>query len=315
MTTAPPAPKPKPVYRCDSLKASATRIQAGKEVTFTASGTAQNGAKITSYTYTYGDGASATTGARTVKHTYAKAGSYTATLKVNFTVDGKSTSATSAGCAVKITVETPPTPDVPSIDITKTVNNVKDTEVAVNEEFEYEIVVKNTGKVVLKNAVVTDNAPSQVKLLSADQGKINGNTWTYTIPTLAAGESKSFAIKAKYTAYVAGTHVNKVCVDTPTIPGSPDDCDEASTHTFEKEKIKVCDTTDNTIKVIEKEEFDESTMTTDLSKCQSTPETPETPETPTELPHTGIADGLTGFLGLGSIAGAGYAFYASRRHL
>ena len=70
--------------------------------------------------------------------------------------------------------------------------------------------------------VNTDNAPSQVKLLSADQGKINGNTWTYTIPTLAAGESKSFAIKAKYTAYVAGTHVNKVCVDTPTIPGSLD---------------------------------------------------------------------------------------------
>ena len=165
---------------------------------------------------------------------------------------------------------------------------------------------------MLRNAVVTDNAPSQVKLLSADQGKINGNTWTYTIPTLAAGESKSFAIKAKYTAYFAGTHVNKVCVDTPTIPGSPDDCDEASTHTFEKEKIKVCDTTDNTIKVIEKEEFDESTMTTDLSKCETTP---VTPETPAELPHTGIAESVTGFVGLGSIAGAGYAFYASRRHL
>ena len=151
-----------------------------------------------------------------------------------------------------------------------------------------------------------------MKLLSADQGKINGSTWTYTIPTLAAGESKSLAIKAKYTAYVAGTHVNKVCVDTPTIPGSPDDCDEASTHTFEKEKIKVCDTTDNTIKVIEKEEFDESTMTTDLSKCETTP---VTPETPAELPHTGIAESVTGFVGLGSIAGAGYAFYASRRHL
>ena len=350
--TATPPPAPKPVYRCDALTASATKIQAGKEVTFTANGTAQNGAKITSYTYNFGDGASSKTGARTVKHTYAKAGSYTATLTVNFTVNGKAATATSTKCAVKITVETPPTPptpEVPHINVEKTVNHVEDTEVAVDEEFEYEIVVKNTGKVELKDAVVTDTAPSQVTLLSADQGKISGNTWTYTIPSLKAGESKSFTIKAKYTAYAAGTHVNKVCVDTPTIPGGPDDCDEASTHTFEKEKIKVCDTTDNTIKVIEKDEFDESTMTTDLSKCQPKKEnievcdttdntiktidkdeydestmttdlskcqtTPETPETPTELPHTGVTEGVTGFLGLGSIAGAAYAFYASRRHL
>ncbi len=380
--TPPPAPKPQPVYACDALQASATKIQAGKEVTFTANGTAKNGAKIVSYTYNFGDGASSTTGARTQSHTYTKAGSYTATLKVNVSVNGKTVAVTGNKCAVAITVETPPTPEVPSVDIEKTVNKVKDTEVAVNEVFEYEIVVKNTGKVTLKNAVVTDNAPSQVTLLSADQGTISGNTWTYTIPSLAAGESKSFALKAKYTAYVAGTHVNKVCVDTPTITGSPDDCDSASTHTFKKEKIQVCDLTDNTIKTIDKDEFDEKTMTTDLSKCKKETiqvcdttdntiktidksdfdestmttdlskckketiqvcdttdnsiktidksaydestmttdlskceTTPVTPETPAELPHTGIAESVTGFVGLGSIAGAGYAFYASRRHL
>lgn len=323
------------VFKCENLavtKLSRTQFK------FVATASATN-ATIKSYTFNFGDGTSkgVTTSAKTASttHTYSdKAASYTASVIVTMS-DGK-IAPTSQNCKVVLKVEEK---QVPSISIEKTVNGKEHIKTSVGTEFTYEITVRNTGNVVLKDAVVTDNAPSEVTLLSASAGTIEGNKWTYTIPELKAGESKSFTIKAKYPKYVEGVHKNKVCVDTPTVPGSPDDCDDATTET--DEPIEVCDLTDNTIKTIErsefnketmttdlsqcddmkvciiedktiktikKNEFDESTMTTDLSKCEEV-------ETPPELPKTGLEMFISGSLGLGSITAAGYYWSASRKNL
>ncbi len=314
----PPTPKPTPVYTCDEL--SASKISRN-EYRFTTKATAKDGASIVDYTYTFGDGTSAKNGATTT-HTYTRPGTYTASVTVNVKVDGKTKAAQSEKCKVTITVdkENCPVPgkehlpkdspeckeDKPSVEIDKKVNGQEHATVTVGTEFTYEITVYNRGNVALKNAVVTDKAPAEVSLVKASEGTINGNTWTHTIGELAAGASKSYTITAKYLKYVSGVHKNTVCVDTPTVPGSPDDCDDATTETTEK--IKVCDTNDNSIREIEHDEFDDSYMTTDLSKCKE-----ETPETPEELPTTGVADILSGIVGAGSLAGATLYYVASRR--
>ena len=350
----PATPATKPVYRCDALSASATIITAGESVTFTTRATAENGASIKSYNYTYGDGASQAGGA-SIAHSYAKPGTYTAKVAVSIAVDG--TVVTAPGdCTVTITVK-PVMCDVPgkeqypkddprcfvdkpAISITKTVNGAENANVKVGDEFTYEITVTNDGNVALKNAVVTDKAPAEVTLLKASEGMISKNVWTFTIPELAVKGTKSFKITAKYVKYTAGTHKNTVCVDTPTVPGSPDDCDEATTQTHED--ITVCDLTDNTIKTIDRSQFDEShmtldqskcgnmhvcivtdkverdiakrdfddkTMTTDMSKCAPAP-------TPVPvLPHTGIADTIASMVGLGSVVSVSLAYLASRRSI
>lgn len=311
----PVKPKPKPVYKCDSLTANAI---SRTEYEFTTAATAKDGASIVNYTYNFGDGKTATTG-KTTRHAYAAPGTYKVTVKVNVKVDGKTVVAPGT-CETTVTVkkENCPIPgkeeypkdspeckeDKPTIDITKVVNDVEHVKVAVNEVFTYKIVVRNTGNVTLKDAVVTDKAPAEVTLLKASEGTITANTWAHTIAELGVGQSKTYTITAKYGAYAAGTHVNNVCVDTPTVPGSPDDCDDASTETGEK--IKVCDTDTNSIVEIEKSEFDESHMTTDYSKCEDSPEVPE-------LPETGMGETVGAILGLGSLTTVGAAYLASRR--
>jgi len=313
--TPPPAPK-KPVYKCDTL--TANKVGSSRtEYEFITSATAKDGATIVDYTYNFGDGKTATTGS-TTRHAYATAGTYKASVKVNVKVNGKTVVAPgTCEATVKIEKEHCPVPgkehlpkdspeckeDKPAIDITKVVNDVEHVKVAVNEVFTYKIVVTNRGNVTLKNAVVTDKAPKEVTLLTASEGKITADTWTYTISELKVGESKTYELTAKYAKYAANTHINNVCVDTPTVPGSPDDCDEASTETTEK--IKICDTDDNVVKEIEKSEFDASHMTTDYKKCDS----PDVPE----LPKTGMADTIGAVLGAGSLVSVGAAYLASRR--
>lgn len=314
---ATPVKVKKPVYSCDGLNAvslSRTKYE------FTTDATAKDGASVASYNYTFGDGHTAKAG-KTTTHTYAKPGTYTVSVKVSVTVHGKTLTAP-GDCQTTITVAPENCPikgkenypkdspeckdDKPSIEITKTVNDVEHAVVAVDEEFTYKVVVTNTGDIALKDAVVTDKAPSQVTLVSANVGTVSGNTWTYTIPSLAVGESDSFTITAKYAKYAGGTHKNTVCVDTPTVPGSPDDCDDATTKTGEK--IEVCDTDTNEVVSIERDEFDATHMTKDVSKCDEE-------EAPEELPETGVAENIGTVVGAGSLISAAAAYVASRRSI
>jgi uncharacterized repeat protein (TIGR01451 family) len=225
---------------------------------------------------------------------------------VFFNADGSFKSAVIKVCGNPVKA-TPKPVSKPGISLTKTVNGGEHATVPVGQTFMYEIVVTNTGNVALTNAVVTDTAPNEVTPLSASAGTLAGQKWTYTIPSLAVKESKTFTITAKYAVYASGTHINTACVDTPTIPATnPDACDSATTSTGEK--ITVCDTNTKQIITIDRSEFDESHMTTDQSKCQ-------TIVTPPELPHTGITDMLGGGLGLSGLVGASWYYVGSRRSL
>lgn len=73
----PVKPKPKPVYKCDSLTANAI---SRTEYEFTTAATAKDGASIVNYTYNFGDGKTATTG-KTTRHAYATPGTYKVTVK------------------------------------------------------------------------------------------------------------------------------------------------------------------------------------------------------------------------------------------
>jgi uncharacterized repeat protein (TIGR01451 family) len=61
------------------------------------------------------------------------------------------------------------TPKKPGVSIEKTVDGVEQKQVALNQAFTYQLVVKNTGAVDLTNVVVTDNAPAHVQFISADK--------------------------------------------------------------------------------------------------------------------------------------------------
>jgi hypothetical protein len=80
-------------------------------------------------------------------------------------------------------------------------------------------------------------------------------------------------------------------------------------------KVNACNLDTKKLEQVDESKIDNVHYTKDLSKCAETPtpETPTTPETPSELPHTGIADGVMSALGLGSLAAAVRYYVASRR--
>lgn len=225
-----------PKYECKALNATKVNDTTYK---FSSSVSASNGASVTKVVYDFGDGKSQTekSPSTVVTHTYAAAGTYTAkvTAYVKTTFGrGEFPITVTANCKKVITIKEA---DKPSIDITKTVDGVKQKEVALNTPFVYQLTVKNTGNVELKDAVVTDASPNaNIQFISADKGTVANNSLSYTIPTFKVGETVTINITAKLTAYVAGNMVNKACVDTPTIPGTPDDCDTA-TITTPKPKV------------------------------------------------------------------------------
>jgi hypothetical protein len=100
----PPVEKPKPpVYKCDALS---MRMLSGEQrrYAFDLAYTAQNGAVLKTVDYDFGDGTGqegvAPENAKTVEHTYAKAGTYTTTATLHFSVEN---TVKDAKCKVTIT--------------------------------------------------------------------------------------------------------------------------------------------------------------------------------------------------------------------
>lgn len=213
-----------PEYECKML--NVTPGSDSMTFNFSSSVSASNGATVTKVVYDFGDGKTETqkSPSTVVTHKYATAGTYTAkvTAYVKTTFGrGEFPITVTSNCTKTVTPKETPKP---SVTITKTVDGVDRKEVALNTPFTYQLVVKNTGNVDLKDALVSDSAPANVTFVSTDNGVITHNTLSYTT-NLAVGASETINITAKLTAYVAGDIVNKACVDTPTIPGSPDACD------------------------------------------------------------------------------------------
>ena len=320
-----PVPKPpQPVYKCDNLVAAKiTR----NEYSFTTNAVAANGASIRDYSYNFGDGTTAAAGA-TTKHTYAKPGTYTVRVNVRVTVNGQTVNAP-GDCVVTVPVAPEPCPipgkeslpkdsplcveDKPSVSIDKTVNGAEHASVKVGEHFTYRLIVKNTGNVMLDDTKVTDEAPAGISFVSSATGEIVNNAWSTVIDDLDVGESKTFDITAKLTKYVAGTIKNTACVDTPTVPGKPDDCDDATVDT--PKLLEVCRLEDKAIVTINDDQFDATKYSEDKTKCAEAPNPKADTPVVTELPKTGIVDSLGGGVGLGAIAASLYYYRASRRLL
>ena len=204
---------------------------------------------------------------------------------------------------------------------------------AVNSDFTYEITVKNTGKTDLKDVVVSDTAPQGVTLSNSSAGKVDGAKWTHTIANLPAGQSQTFSLTAKF---VEGKHKNTACVDTPTITGSPDACDDATTETYTVTTPLVSPPTQPTPNEPNKPTQPTPTPsvpnepnkpaptepTTPPTTNQTTPPaaTPQPQPTPTapttkELPLTGTLNTASGILGLGGLVSVTCAYVMSRRSL
>lgn len=296
----PPPPPPAPAASCHSLTAIR---HSPSSFRFQATANTKNGAIVSKYVFNIKDSSGKTIHNVTVNTSKDTAltnnlefspGKHTAEVAVHTSVGVK----TSANCKTEFTVPTP------GVSITKTVNNRDHLAVEYNKEFTYQIVVKNTGESTLQSLALSDDAESGISLLSANVGNVSDSTkWTHVLPSLGVGKSQSFTIKAKVTTYAKDNTSqlrNTVCVDTPSVPGSPDDCDDAtielpekpivvcelatdklitikpsdfddSRHSRNKEdciKIQVCDIGTDTIITIRKPAFDNSRHTTDLTECE-----------------------------------------------
>ena len=325
-----PQPKPQPAATCDNL--TITQLSRNR-YHMSAKASAKNGATIQSiYIRVYDPSgklvdAGGVTGDQTGMGVELKTpGTYKAQATA-VTSLGEVTSPNCTG-SFTITEETKPEEPKPSVSITKTVNKQEHVKVAVNSDFTYEITVKNTGKTDLKDVVVSDTAPKEVTLSNSSAGKVNGAKWTHTIANLPAGQSQTFSLTAKYAKFVEGKHKNTACVDTPTITGSPDACDDATTETYTVTTPPANPPTQPT-----PNEPNKPTQPTPAPSVPTEPTTPPTtnqttppatipqpqptPTAPTtkELPLTGTLNTASGILGLGGLVSVTCAYVMSRRSL
>ena len=258
----PPPPAPKPSAICSGLStirenATTYRLRANAET--------KNAAKINAYNFVVKNASNTTVKNITVKTNSKTAttakftlqpGDYKASVTVNTSVGAKSGSA----CQTNLSVPKP------GVQINKLVNGKETEIVQAKKDFKYQLTVKNTGQTTLQNVKVSDPAPKGITLVSTDRGSIDDNKLTYTIASLKKGASEKITLIAKANEYVPGTTKNTACVETSSVPGNPDDCDDATTTMVEPE-IKVCELSTNRIISIKKSDFDNKRHSKNLADC------------------------------------------------
>jgi uncharacterized repeat protein (TIGR01451 family) len=313
VTATPTKEEPKPpVVTCDGLNRKKLSRDTAQ---FTAKATAKNGAKINGYLFTVKKGSKVVQTKKNNKGVFTykmkEAGDYS----VRVTVLSSKGKITGPKCVKPLSLKPLDTP-TPGVKIEKLVEGADYFAAETDVEYDYQIKVTNTGETTLKNVVVTDTPEKGVTLLSADQGDISDNTWTYTIPKLTAGQDMSFTLSAKVPEYLAGRINNTACVNAPEVPGNPDDCDDAEVEVEEPGKTIVCDPeTGDTISVDEEDASNYPPVGSE--ECEEkTPEEPSNPKasTPEELPTTGPAETILQLIGATSLTGAGSYYLASRRN-
>ena len=212
--TPPPPPPPPPTgaVKCDALaveKLSRTKFK------FTVKGSKSGAAKLTGYLINFGDGGaggSATTNTTaSYTHEYKKTGNFKIQAGAAGELNGKKIGDGGPSCAASVEVK--PEPKTPNYTIKKYVkgndaqNNNSAVSVKSGEEFDYKIVVSNTGEVELKDVKVWDVLPEGVTYTSGslklNGEKVNGDTNFFdsskgiTIGSIAIGKSAEFTLKAK----------------------------------------------------------------------------------------------------------------------
>ena len=212
--TPPPPPPPAPTgaVKCDALaveKLSRTKFK------FTVKGSKSGAAKLTGYLINFGDGGaggSATTNTTaSYTHEYKKTGNFKIQAGTAGELNGKKIGDGGPSCAASVEIK--PEPKTPNYTIKKYVkgndaqNNNSAVSVKSGEEFDYKIVVSNTGEVELKDVKVWDVLPEGVTYTSGslklNGEKVNGDANFFdsskgiTIGSIAIGKSAEFTLKAK----------------------------------------------------------------------------------------------------------------------
>jgi len=107
----------------------------------------------------------------------------------------------------------------PGLNITK--SGIKEQFLGRNAS--YDIVVSNTGDTSLTGVSVTDAAPAETRIVSASGASVSGNTATWNLNELKAGEKASFAVTL--TSTTPGTHCNGVAArSSDNLSGSAEAC-------------------------------------------------------------------------------------------
>lgn len=268
-TPVPPAPTP--AVACKSVEA----IKAGDgRYRFRASSLITNDAQLNGYVIRITDSAGKTV--KTISQpsnetsyetdsTYAfTPGKYTVSASV-ITPAGSSAS---HSCVQPFEVASSQSPIQPSLRVEKAINGHEQQVVAVNESFDYNITVENTGDVPLTQVSLVDVAPDGVSLTGASAGAASDNTWKHTVALLNVGAKANFTVKAVAKNYTASLLKNTVCADSPTITtGSPDDCDDAVV-ILASPQITVCQLATLKTITITEANFDETVYSKDLADCQ-----------------------------------------------
>jgi len=283
--TAKPKPQPKPPtpeVACVSLTAKQTvsNIPDKKTYSFTATGSAKNGAKITSYRYEFGDGATDTTTDRTVTHSY-NPGDYVAKLTVIFDVNGKTEERTARACTVPIKVA----------EQEETVFECTQLEAAlINKEerrYKYTLTYVEGGKATLRsvdfdfgdNSSLNDVKPADLDNIEHAYAEAKEYVTTATLHFDVVVGGFVGIKKEKDTCKVKVTPEQpEEC--KPGVPVNSPECDECKPG-----------------------------VPADSDECE------EGEVLPASIVKTGPAEIAVGGLGLSSIAGAGYYWRASRRKL
>lgn len=210
----PEPPKPTGAPKCTAIrvdKLDRTRFKFG------VSGSVSGAARQYGYIISYGDGSNGSVvnsaNKVTFSHTYSKPGTYKIQAGSIAVLNGNKIGDGGPSCATTITVEKPPEePKVPDFSIIKYVNgrdandNGSAVSVKANEEFEYKVVVKNTGETKLTNVKVWDALPNGVsyvdntlklggKAVSNDSDFFNASKGV-VVPSIEIGKSAEFTMKA-----------------------------------------------------------------------------------------------------------------------
>ena len=82
----------------------------------------------------------------------------------------------------------------------------------VGKTADYKVLITNPGSEDLKNIVVVDRVPGDLTIVSSSGGSVSGREVRWDVPSLNAGETKTFTVTLQ--AHRAGTFCNSVDVST-----------------------------------------------------------------------------------------------------
>ena len=305
--------KPKPSAVCENVTINKTTTR--NRYLVTAKASAKDGAKITGYTFDFGDGTKVKQNGHLMHHTYKKEGTYTVKVTVHTNIGDK----TSTNCQGKVTVAPEPTVKVCEVntgnivtikesefDSKKHSKNLDDCEKITVCEIESGnvIEIRKPQFDSKKHSKDLDDCKS-IKVCEVESGKvieIRKTEFDDKKHSTNLDDCEDIEVCEVETGKIVT--IRKTEFDETKHSNNFDDC----------KTIEVCEVETGKIVEIRKSELDESKHSTDLKDCEEK-EVPPVEETPVELPTTGVADTLMQLLGLGAVTASAlyYAASATRR--